>query len=341
MRVGSALSRPVEVGSGVPQGSCLGPLLFLLAFDAVFRCQLPEGVQMVGYADDLVLSGSVLSAAGEERLQEGLRRVEASVASLGMALSVSKCQGMVVSLSSAAGPLLSPLKFSDGSEPEMVDSFRYLGTLLDNRLSLDRHWQREAGNVRAVAGSFSRLVGNQRSLLQLAVRSVAEGRVRHSLPATLPASQGAWRALRSAFVYAARLIQDEWGRSPGTLEFVVGSEAVLEAAGLREPRALAAELGMGMVYQSVMGDWRWGLQLEREAKGNKTRQCSADPLIRIPDCRQAGLRHLAPFRLLSLWNFSVRPPSPPNRPHLPPPIPLSSLQSFLHALPEYLVAFSQ
>ena len=43
------------------------------------------------------------------------------------------------------------------------------------------------------------------------------------------------------------LIQNEWRRRPGTFEFVVGSEAVLRAAGLREPRALAAELGMGMV----------------------------------------------------------------------------------------------
>ena len=69
VRVGAELSSPVEVGSGVPQGSRRGPLLFLLAFDDVFKCQLPEGVKLVGYADDLVLSGSLLSAAGEKRLQ--------------------------------------------------------------------------------------------------------------------------------------------------------------------------------------------------------------------------------------------------------------------------------
>ena len=82
------------------------------------------------------------------------------------------------------------------------------------------------------------------SLLQLAVQSVAEYCVRHSLPATPPATQGAWRALWSAFVYAARLIQGEWRRCPGELELAVGTEAVLEAAGLPEPRALATELGM-------------------------------------------------------------------------------------------------
>lgn len=48
--------RPVE--RGVPQGSVLGPILWITAYDSVLRCPMPPGTGMVCYADDtLVLAG--------------------------------------------------------------------------------------------------------------------------------------------------------------------------------------------------------------------------------------------------------------------------------------------
>lgn len=43
---------------GVPQGSVLGPILWITAYDSVLRCPMPPGTGMVCYADDtLVLAG--------------------------------------------------------------------------------------------------------------------------------------------------------------------------------------------------------------------------------------------------------------------------------------------
>ena len=47
---------------GVPQGSILGPLLWNIHYDGVFDVEMPDGVTIVGYADDLAVAktGTVL-----------------------------------------------------------------------------------------------------------------------------------------------------------------------------------------------------------------------------------------------------------------------------------------
>jgi hypothetical protein len=47
-----------RVERGVPQGSVLGPILWITAYDSVLRCPMPPGTGLVCYADDtLVLAG--------------------------------------------------------------------------------------------------------------------------------------------------------------------------------------------------------------------------------------------------------------------------------------------
>ena len=81
-------SRPVEVGSGVPQGTVLGPLLFLCHIN-----DLPERVtsQIRLFADDCLLYRAINTANDHLRLQQDLNNLQTWAQEWGMKFNVKKC----------------------------------------------------------------------------------------------------------------------------------------------------------------------------------------------------------------------------------------------------------
>jgi hypothetical protein len=94
-----ACSSYLHVRSGVPQGSILGPLLFILYINDIFSCVNDESVNLALYADDSKISKIVQSEDDCEVLQGALNTLVQWSTKWGMQFNNKKCEVMSFKLS--------------------------------------------------------------------------------------------------------------------------------------------------------------------------------------------------------------------------------------------------
>ena len=97
-RVGNSLSEIKELISGVIQGSCLGPLLFLLYVNDVTRI-LDNCVEAKLYADDIKLYTHIETIVDEFRLQNNLNKLVKWAEAWQLSVSYSKCAAIDLGIS--------------------------------------------------------------------------------------------------------------------------------------------------------------------------------------------------------------------------------------------------
>ena len=85
----------LPVLSGVPQGSVLGPLLFLIFIDDVVT-QVSPGSQLSLFADDMALYRSIRSSIDYSILQHDISSIALWIKTWSMLLQPNKC-AMVIS----------------------------------------------------------------------------------------------------------------------------------------------------------------------------------------------------------------------------------------------------
>lgn len=132
--IGGYQSNDVLVTSGVPQGSILGPLLFVLFINDIRECF--KNSKFLLYADDLKAYKSIVSVDDCHLLQEDLHRFTMYCADNKLHLSLRKCN----TISFTKNKNLVPFTYNLCGEPlKKVSFIRDLGILLDNQLHLDLH----------------------------------------------------------------------------------------------------------------------------------------------------------------------------------------------------------
>lgn len=123
----------VPVTSGVPQGSVLGPLLFLLFINDMVR-DISANVSM--FADDCVIFSRISCRKDQDALNSALNAISSWCSSWQMDLNVQKCAVMTVSRQ------IDPLRYTyeiDGRAVNFVNSYTYLGINITNDLTWNSH----------------------------------------------------------------------------------------------------------------------------------------------------------------------------------------------------------
>ena len=235
---GGETSDPLPVVSGVPQGSVLGPLLFLLYIN-----DLPSAVS--GYvnlfADDVLLYHVISSAEDYTVLQEMVSSIEQWSTNNYLYLHPMKCKYMIVSRKRAPTLPETPLELL-GNELERVNSYKYLGVLLTSDLS----WSSHVGNIctkaRRVLGLlYRRFYGqtSQSSLKQLYL-SLVRPHMEYACQVWDPHLVKDKKAIESVQRFALKVVTAQWDSS---------YDELLELANLKPLEERRTELRLGLLFK--------------------------------------------------------------------------------------------
>ena len=162
-------SELATVYSGVPQGSVLGPLLFLIYFDGITQIPITRGSFRDLYADDLLLYRVIREQRDFTFLQSDIDSVADWIDGNFLTLNGSKCKMMVISRRHQQS-LPEQGLFLQNEPLELVEEYRYLGIILNSTLNWSAHIESICRKARHIVGMLYRtfyIHANSSSLIQL------------------------------------------------------------------------------------------------------------------------------------------------------------------------------
>lgn len=147
-----------EMTCGVPQGSVLGPDLWILLYDSLLRLEMPEGVHLLAFADDVaVVSVHKIPFVIEERLEEAFNTIEGWMSEHGLQLAAEKSEALVITNKRVRNEIS---VHCAGHTIESKKSLRYLGVQIDKKLRFQEHAELVAERAAKSARQLGYLMPN-------------------------------------------------------------------------------------------------------------------------------------------------------------------------------------
>lgn len=182
VKIGKSVSNPLDINFGVPQGSTLGPLLFIIYINEL--CELPVGGKIITFADDTVVmfEGDDWTET-HERAESGINKIKQWLDKNLLTLNISKTKYISFSSTVKGQPTVSHsikthkvncnshnIDFNCNCEAlECVKNIKYLGVIIDNNLKWKYHIEKLSLRVRKLIHLFyaSRNIISQHDLRKI------------------------------------------------------------------------------------------------------------------------------------------------------------------------------
>ena len=160
-----------QVTGGVPQGSVLGPILWILMYDDLLKLKIPAGVRTVCFADDTaVVAVAKYLEEIEQLCNETISIIRKWLSSVGLELAGQKTEALLItSRKQKESITLTVGKHEIASKP----SLKYLGITIDTRLTFKEHLYSMSKKAAKVVAAVSRLMPNSKGPRQSKRRLLA------------------------------------------------------------------------------------------------------------------------------------------------------------------------
>ena len=155
VKVGAVKSEFIRISKGVPQGSILGPVLFIIYINNVVNTLRSCNIHL--YADDTILycfSDSVQKSV--HVLQIAFNLFQKSLLDLKLALNAEKTKFMLFTKGRVFTEYNPHLYSLNGISIERVPHYKYLGIWLDEKLTFNTHINILTKSLRMKLGFFYR-----------------------------------------------------------------------------------------------------------------------------------------------------------------------------------------
>jgi hypothetical protein len=168
---------------GVPQGSVLGPSLWNTFYDDLLDTNMPPGVQLIAFADDVAVIGTARTGQlAATLLNPVLETVNRWMGDNGLTVAPHKSEAVVLT---GKYSYTDPELHIEGHAIPVKPSIRYLGVELDTRLSFTAHIaaaSRKATESAKVIGRLMPNIGGPAQAKRALLGSVTNSKLLYASP---------------------------------------------------------------------------------------------------------------------------------------------------------------
>ena len=278
--VNGALSDITDVTSGVPQGSVLGPVLFLLYINGKIKSSI------LLFADDSIIYRKISSKTDHEILQTDLSQLQTWSDKWQMEFNVSKCVHLPITNKTKP----SPHKYSLSGQPlSSVSSHSCLGVKLDSKLT----WTNRVTDITSkFLGMVKQTLGLcKREVKQTAYNMLIRPKLEYSSPIWNPHTFSQVKSLERVQHSAARFVKNYYRRNTNPADLITA----LGWPTLEQRRIIKQATTFCKILNNI-------IEITPPLPGLLTRSCTHGQYI-APRCRINAMVFSFYPRAIHIWNM--------------------------------------